>query len=934
MNTSNGHEDLTDTSSPDGRIEEEEETGEEYETDSESGEEYSIGDEEEEEEEDEVSDLSHDSSSPHGRMQRHDGHDIEEERVGAGSGHQAQLVYTPHHQSAGVVKTNGQQVSPHQQERRFVVTSQREDPMGGTRGMQNGGSAVARQLEDEYEEDEEGESEEEEMEDGGEEEGEEEEEEEVEPGMIGPLHIDHVDFILDSIDAELSDLISKNGSGSSEEKKKKRTQAQKRTSPQKGGEQVVHQNGANTGDTNSSEGTLLTPDKARSPQRTSKPSGYKQSKRTSTKGRGTSRGQVTRPSPKLKLNDQSLESSFGGTSDADSISAEEVRQRVVQSLHQQDHTPRNTLPPRHQLTSSQEYHLAAMQESTNNHHNHTTSNNSSPQKITPSPASGNHSKAQTNESNDSRGDDKVKARTQKKKVASKGRTKARGEHASRSSASSDASQQLNHKVASGGQVGTTHLQQGNIGSGINANNNAGGRSGDVSHQVMRLRDIFYDEDGAGDDSERASLATEILLSQPAVIQSVSDLESIATEDFEGAFQRFAMPDSARSQRTNKSNKKLKASQNRGQHSNDVSPTNETAVHQLQRIKGREGGRGGKTKKRTVSAPPIEPSGLPEYMYMHKEVSERDVGADSIVTEEYEPRFLAIPLKHIQTEHPGVVPKKKPSRPRRKVKPGLQGPPQSDPESIQTEDYEARFRSMMVRRLAGVPLSSFDSVTIQSDLDSVKSAEIKRKFRKAIHRPEISGTSSMEEEEVRTPKVMGRSQKTKGSRSSSLRSQSSESLKMKTASKTMKGTPQLRGKLEPSPHQGLVAVHHQAPAMHHSSMPNLSTTLVPGHGYPSTHASSQAPPPPRGRWKSPPRTVPYESQHAPHGMGPHQSPIVCSLTHSLTLTPTLQTEAISAVNTPSGHASARHMGISGARSSAWQPLPPACTAARPDSSKSS
>ncbi|XP_071479423.1 uncharacterized protein [Diadema antillarum] len=796
MNTSNGHEDLTDTGSPDGRIEEEEETEEEYDTDSESGEEYSIGDEEEEEEEDEVSDLSHDSSSPHGRMQRQDNHDIEEERVGAVSGHHAQLMYTPHHQSAGVVKTSGQQVSPHQQERRFVVTSQREDPMGGTRGIQNGGSA--------------------------------------------------------------------NVSGSSEEKKKKktRTQTQKRTSPQKGGEQVVQQNGAKTGDTNLSEGALLNPDEARSPQTTLKPSGYKQSKRTSTKGRGKPRGPVTCPSPKLKLNDQSLESSFGGTSDADSISAEEVRQRVVQSLHQQDHTPRNTLPPRHQLTSSQEYHLAAMQESTNNHRNHTTSNNSSPQKITPLPASGNHSKAQTNEPNNSREDDKAKPRMQKKKVASKGRTKARGEHTSRSSASSDASQQLNHKVANGLQVGTAHQQQGNTGSGINANNNAGGRSGDVNHHVMRFRDIFYDEDGAGDDSERASLATEILLSQPAAIQSVSDLESIATEDFEGAFQRFAMPDSARSQRTNKSNKKLKASQNRGRHSNDVSPTNETAVHHLQRIKGREGGRGGKTKKRTVSAPSIEPSGLPEYMYVHKEVSERDVGADSIVTEEYEPRFLAMPLKHIQTEHPGVVPKKKPSRPRRKVKPGHQGPPQSDPESIQTEDYETRFRSMMVQRLAGVPLSSFDSVTIQSDLDSVKSAEIKRKFRKAIHRPEISGTSSMEEEEVRTQKVIGRSQKTKGSRSSSLRSQSSESLKMKTASKTMKGTPQLRGKPEPSPHQGLVAVHHQAPAMHHSSMPNLSTTLVPGHGYPSTHA----PPPPRGRWKSPPRTGQYGSQYAPHGMG--------------------------------------------------------------------
>lgn len=92
------------------------------------------------------------------------------------------------------------------------------------------------------------------------------------------------------------------------------------------------------------------------------------------------------------------------------------------------------------------------------------------------------------------------------------------------------------------------------------------------------------------------------------------------------------------------------------------------------------------------------------------------------------------INHV--EHPGVTPKKSPSRSRRKGSSrARQTQPQSDPESVQTEDYEKRFHSMMVRRLAGVPLCSFDSVTIQSDLDSVKSLDIKKKFRKAMHKHE-------------------------------------------------------------------------------------------------------------------------------------------------------------------------------------------------------
>ena len=156
---------------------------------------------------------------------------------------------------------------------------------------------------------------------------------------------------------------------------------------------------------------------------------------------------------------------------------------------------------------------------------------------------------------------------------------------------------------------------------------------------MRLRDILNHYGDVGEESEKASLATDYLVSQAAGIRNISDMESVATEDFESAFQKFAMPDSARSHR---SKRQGKANPKQGKNSK---PVNESAAQQLQRMKNSAEE---KKMKRTVSAPSVEPSGLPEYMYMHKEVSENDVGGDSMITEDYEAHFLAIPLKNIQT----------------------------------------------------------------------------------------------------------------------------------------------------------------------------------------------------------------------------------------------------------------------------------------------
>ncbi|XP_022096221.1 restin homolog isoform X5 [Acanthaster planci] len=63
--------------------------------------------------------------------------------------------------------------------------------------------------------------------------------------------------------------------------------------------------------------------------------------------------------------------------------------------------------------------------------------------------------------------------------------------------------------------------------------------------------------------------------------------------------------------------------------------------------------------------------------------------------------------------------------------------QSDPESIQTEEYEQRFRSLMVKQVAGVPVKSFDQVTIPSDLESVETGMVHQKFQEALRKgPEV------------------------------------------------------------------------------------------------------------------------------------------------------------------------------------------------------
>ncbi len=63
---------------------------------------------------------------------------------------------------------------------------------------------------------------------------------------------------------------------------------------------------------------------------------------------------------------------------------------------------------------------------------------------------------------------------------------------------------------------------------------------------------------------------------------------------------------------------------------------------------------------------------------------------------------------------------------------------SDPESVKTEEFERHFRGLMVKQVAGVPVRNFDAVTINSDLDSVRTMDVHHKFQDALNR---SGSTS-------------------------------------------------------------------------------------------------------------------------------------------------------------------------------------------------
>ncbi|XP_071848868.1 uncharacterized protein [Apostichopus japonicus] len=186
--------------------------------------------------------------------------------------------------------------------------------------------------------------------------------------------------------------------------------------------------------------------------------------------------------------------------------------------------------------------------------------------------------------------------------------------------------------------------------------------------------------------------------------NVSDLESIATEDFETKYQQFAL-------RTPSPNIPSVSTLPADGSSQNVHGSAEDLRKLVLAQSIRPRTSFVKEEKSVLPAPPRE-SGLPEYMYLKKEITESDVGSDSVWTEDYEAQYWKAGLNK-QKGFPfgrGVIPK---------MAAGLD----SDRDSVQTEDYESHFNHLMVKQLAGVPLQYYDGVSVASDLDSFQSAEV-------------------------------------------------------------------------------------------------------------------------------------------------------------------------------------------------------------------
>lgn len=124
------------------------------------------------------------------------------------------------------------------------------------------------------------------------------------------------------------------------------------------------------------------------------------------------------------------------------------------------------------------------------------------------------------------------------------------------------------------------------------------------------------------------------------VNSFSDLESIATEDFERKFEEFAA-------RTHSPDRSIVHSDVASSPAANGRPARQADHHgsavedQLRKLVLMQSIRPRISfVKEEETAPPIPQceGKLPEYMYLKKEITESDIGSDSIWTEDYEAQY--------------------------------------------------------------------------------------------------------------------------------------------------------------------------------------------------------------------------------------------------------------------------------------------------------
>ncbi|XP_013384222.1 myosin-11 isoform X3 [Lingula anatina] len=97
--------------------------------------------------------------------------------------------------------------------------------------------------------------------------------------------------------------------------------------------------------------------------------------------------------------------------------------------------------------------------------------------------------------------------------------------------------------------------------------------------------------------------------------------------------------------------------------------------------------------------------------------------ESVRTEDFELQFTKALVKDALPKY--LRPKSKQPKARYKPSSG------SDVDSVKTEDFELNFKSLMVKQVAGVPLTSFDPTTIDSDIDTIHTQAVQEKFQQAL-----------------------------------------------------------------------------------------------------------------------------------------------------------------------------------------------------------
>ncbi|CAH1801741.1 unnamed protein product, partial [Owenia fusiformis] len=190
-----------------------------------------------------------------------------------------------------------------------------------------------------------------------------------------------------------------------------------------------------------------------------------------------------------------------------------------------------------------------------------------------------------------------------------------------------------------------------------------------------------------------------------------DLESVRTEDFEAQFKDHMFP----------------SIKNR-----ELSPLARRLLRkaETESIKTEDFGR----KFRQELIPKVKGGITPRSQ-------KTDFDLESIQTEDFEQKFKECLLRNNNNKNTEKYVKQQKKLKRTAIPEHVRGRKKknksgniSDPDSVKTEDFERDFHGLMVKQVAGVPITSFDKQAVDSDVDTVKSMLVHNKLHSVLAKP--------------------------------------------------------------------------------------------------------------------------------------------------------------------------------------------------------